>query len=47
MTRYLRKNKKKEEGFLLAHGFRGFSAWSADSIAFRPAAREKHHGGRV
>jgi hypothetical protein len=34
----------KEEGFILTHDFRGFSLWSADTVAFRPVARLQHHG---
>jgi hypothetical protein len=34
----LEKNKLKEEGFILTHGFRDLSPWLAGSIAF------SHHG---
>jgi hypothetical protein len=46
VTKYLRKNNLEEEGFILAHSFRGFGSWSAGSIAFRPMTRQKHHGGK-
>jgi hypothetical protein len=38
----------KEERIILAYSFRGFSAWSAGAIAFRPVAStnilEEGHG---
>jgi hypothetical protein len=41
------KNNLKEEIFILAPGFRGFSPWSVGSLAFRPEAMQNHHGGRT
>jgi hypothetical protein len=40
-------NNSREEGFILVHTFRGFSPWSAGSMAFRPVARQKHHGRKT
>jgi hypothetical protein len=43
------ENNLKEEGVILAHGVRGFSAWSLGSIAFGPEVRQnimaEGHGG--
>jgi hypothetical protein len=36
MTSYPREITLKKERFILAHGFRHFSQWLADCIAFRP-----------
>jgi hypothetical protein len=45
----LRKITLKEEGFILAHGFRKFSSWSLGSI-FGPVVRQhimaEEYGGR-
>jgi hypothetical protein len=32
--------------YFLPHDFRGLSPWLASSIALRPTAKQKHHGGR-
>jgi hypothetical protein len=37
----LRETVLSEKRFILAHGFRSFSLWSAGAIAFRPVARQK------
>jgi hypothetical protein len=40
-------NNLREDRFILAHGFRGFSPWLAGSIALRPVARQKYGGKRA
>jgi hypothetical protein len=47
MTKLSEKNNLKEEGFILAHSFRGFSPWSIGFIVFRHMARQKHHSERI
>jgi hypothetical protein len=37
------KNNLKEARFIWAYSF---SPWLADSTAFKPTAKQKHHGGR-
>jgi hypothetical protein len=45
LTKYLRKNLR-EEGFLLAHSFKGFNPRSLGSIASWPVCGEAEHHGR-
>jgi hypothetical protein len=45
VTKYPRKQLKG--GFILAHGFRGFSPQSVGSVALRFVTRQKHHGRRA
>jgi hypothetical protein len=40
LTKYLRGPSYKEEIFILAHGFGGFSPWSAGPIAFGLVVRQ-------
>jgi hypothetical protein len=47
VTEHLRETVQKEERLILAHSIRGFSPWSAGSVAFRPVTRQKYHGGRA
>jgi hypothetical protein len=39
VTKYLRK-QKREEGYILAHGLKGFIPWSFGTIVSGPAVRQ-------
>jgi hypothetical protein len=45
VTKYLRKLTYKEERFILAHVFRGFSSWSLGPIILDLSLSTVHHGG--